>query len=302
MKNHRLLFSFLLTAASIYLAFPSTAQTQSNLPTRLSSNTAGQQILLPDWQRISFSQMPPIPKSCSIKINGFSRQWNTGDTPDKYLTLGDIDEALKPQLFSLNNIANTTNNHQIGAYTLSSFPLLGKQSIQYLTKIVPNLGETSTVKIPAIASLIKSKFLQINLNAPLSNLISQNPSLGKLKLKQIDLSSYTIADIPNIDAVQISKFAGWQNTLIKDVPGLNYVPLASFPLPLTETGSKVARIDFIWGGSEKRRQRTVSGSDVAGFSVPCSGQKYPYIELDDLENVGRTRRDEFEGSSWISGK
>jgi hypothetical protein len=94
-------FSLFFTITSIYS--PSLAQSQTNLPTRLISNDMGRQILLPDWQRISFSQMPPIQKSGSIKINGFSRQWKAGDTPDKYLTLGDIDEALKPQLFSLSN-------------------------------------------------------------------------------------------------------------------------------------------------------------------------------------------------------
>jgi hypothetical protein len=294
MKNHRLLFSFLFATASIYSAFPSIAQTQSNLPTRLSSNAAGQQILLPDWQKISFNQMPPIQKSGSINANGLSRQWNAGDTPDKYLTLGDIDEALKPQLFSLSNLNSNAN--------LTKFPLFGKQSLQHLVKIVPNLGEANTTQIKPIASLIKSKAPQINLNTSLSNLLAQNPELGKLKLNQINLSSYTISDIPNLDAVKLSKFTGWQNTLIKDIPGLNTVPLASFPRPLTETGNKIARIDAIWGTAEKLRQRTVSGSDVVGFSVPCSGQKCPHIELDDLENSGRNIRGKFEGSSWISGK
>ncbi len=303
MKVGQLTFSLFFAIASIYATSPSSAQTQINLPTRFTSDTTGQQILLPDWQRISFSQMPPIQKSGSINTNGLSRQWNVGDTPDKYLTLGDIDAALKPQLFSLANIANTTDNQKINTYSLGNFLLLGKQSLQHLAKIVPNLGESNVVKIRPIAALIKSKSPQININTPLSNLLSQNPSLGKLQLKQIDLSSYTIADIPNLDVVQISKFAGWQNTLIKDVPGLNTVPLASYPLPLTESGGgKVARIDAIWSTAEKRRQRTISGSDVAGFSVPCSGQKCPYIELDDLENSGRNIRGKFEGSSWISGK
>jgi hypothetical protein len=300
MKIGRLIFSFFFTTATIYVTSPSTAQTQPNLPNRLMPLATGKQTLLPDWQRISFSQMPSIQKSGSIKINGFSRQWKAGDTPDKYLTLGDIDEALKPQLFSLSNIANTINSPNTS--TLDNFPLLGKQNLQRLAEIVPDLGNTTTAKIPAIASLLKSKYPQININTSLSNLLSQNPELGKLKLNQINLSSYTIADIPNLDAVQLSKFTGWQNTLIKDIPGLNTVPLASFPLPLTESSNNIARIDFIWGTAEKRRQRTVSGSDVAGFSVPCSGQKCPHIELDDLENSGRNIRGKFEGSSWISGK
>ncbi len=302
MKVGQLIFSLFFATASIYATSPSSAQTQINLPTRFTSDTTGQQILLPDWQRISFNQMPPIQKSGSIKINGLSRQWNAGDTPDKYLTLGDIDEALKPQLFSLANIASTSNSSDVNAYTLKKFPLLGNQTLQHLVEIVPNLGEANTTQIKPIAALIKSKYPQTNTNSSLSNLLSQNTVIGQLKLNQINLSPYTISDIPNIDAVQLSKFAGWQNTLIKDVPGLNTVPLASYPLSLTESGGKVARIDAIWGTAEKRRQRTVSGSDVAGFSVPCSGQKCPYIELDDLENVGRTRRSKFEGSSWISGK
>jgi hypothetical protein len=300
MKIGRLIFSLFFTTATIYTTSPSTAQTQPNLPTRLMPLTTGKQILLPDWQRISFSQMPRIQKSGSIKINGFSRQWKAGDTPDKYLTLADIDEALKSQLFSLSNIANTI--HFPNTSTLDKFSLLGKQTVQNLAIIVPNLGETITAKIPAVASLLKSKYPLTNTNNSLFNLLSQNPELGKLKLNQINLSSYTISDIPNLDAVQLSKFTGWQNTLIKDIPGLNAVPLASFPLPLTESGNTFARIDFIWGTSEKRRQRTVSGSDVAGFSVPCSGQKCPHIELDNLENSGRNIRGKFEGSSWISGK
>jgi hypothetical protein len=178
MKIGRLIFSLFFTTAKIYTTSPSTAQTQPNLPTRLMPLATGKQTLLPDWQRISFSQMPSIQKSGSIKINGFYRQWKAGYTPDKYLTLGDIDEALKPQLFSLNNIANTINTPNTS--TLDKFPLLGKQNFQQLAEIVPNLGETTTAKIPAIASLLKSKYPQTNINNSLSNLLPQNPELGKL--------------------------------------------------------------------------------------------------------------------------
>lgn len=302
MKIGRFIFSLFLATTSIYLTSPSPAQNQPNLPNRLISNTTGKQILLPDWQRISFSKMPPIQESGSIKINGLSRKWNAGDTPDKYLTLGDIEPALKPELFSLSNIAQIINYPDLNTFTLDKFPLLGKQTLQHLAEIVPRLSETNTAQIPALAALLKAKYPQTNINTSLSNLLSQNPALGNLKLNQIDLSSYTISDIPNLDAVQLSQFINWQNTLIKDIPGLNTVPLASFPLPLRESGNTFARIDFIWGTAEKRRQRTVSGSDVPGFSVPCSGQKCPYIELDDLENSGRNIRGKFEGSSWISGK
>ncbi|NJL64308.1 MAG: hypothetical protein HC903_23940 [Methylacidiphilales bacterium] len=211
MKIGRFIFSLFFITATIYVQSPSIAQNQSNLPTRLIPLDTGKQILLPDWQRISFSQIPAIQKNGSIKINGFSRQWNTGDTPDKYLTLGDIDEALKPQLFSLSNIANTAKSRDFSTYTLNQLPLLGKQTIQDLAEIVPNLGRNNTAQIKPIAALIKSKYPQTNINTSLSNLLSQNPELGKLKLNQIDLSSYKISDIPNLDEVQLSKFVGWQN-------------------------------------------------------------------------------------------
>ncbi len=301
------IFSYLTN----FFSLPSPAQSQINLPTRIIPSAIGKQVLLPDWQRISFSKMPPIQKSGLIKIDGFDRQWNSGDTPDKYLTLGDIDKALKPDLLSLSNITKIINYPDSDTFTLDSFPLLGKQTLQHLAEVVPNLEQTNTAQIPPIAALVKAKYPETDINTPLSNLVAQKPALGKLKLNQIDLSSYIISDIPNLNAVQLSNFADWENTLIKDIPGLNAVPLASYPVPLAELGNAmlplgaahaIARIDFIWGTAEKRRQRTVSGSDVAGFSVPCEGQKCPYIELDDLENSGRNIRGKFEGRSWISGK
>ena len=266
----------LLASISIY-SNPSSAQSQTNLPTR-TLPLEGNIVLLPDWQRISFKQMPAIQNGGSIKVNGLARKWNAGDTPDEYLILGDIEEALKPQLLRLSNI---TDNNNLDTLTLDKFPLLGEQTVQNLVEVIPNLGQTNTAKILPIATLLKTESPQTNINTSLTKLLSQNPTLGNLKLNQIDLSTYTIFDIPNLDAVRLSNFKGWENALVKDIPGLNAVPLASFPLPLTESGNTVARIDFIWGRAEKRRQRTVSGSDVAGFSVPCEGENCPNIELDD---------------------
>ncbi|QIR37268.1 hypothetical protein HCG51_11455 [Tolypothrix sp. PCC 7910] len=302
MKIFRFLSLLLLTILTSIFSPLTSAQHQPNLPARAISISTGKQILIPDWQRISFTKMPPIQESGLIKIDGFYRKWNAGDTPDKYLTLGDIETVLKPQLFSLSNIANIINYPDENTVTFDSFPLVGQQTLQHLAQIVPNLSATNTATIKPVAALLKATYPQININTSLATLLSQNPTLGSLKLNQINLSSYKISDIPNLDTVQLSNFTLWQNALIKDIPRLNAVPLAYFPVPIAEVGNAIARIDFIWGTDEKRRQRTVSGSDVAGFSVPCSGQKCPYIELDDLEDSGRTIRGEFEGRSWISGK
>jgi hypothetical protein len=262
-----------------------------NLPTRLMSAVTDSQFLLPDWQRISFGMMPPIQESGAINTGEFSRQWKAGQTPDRYLTLDDIESALRPDLLSLSAITKTVSNLDLKTVALDSFPLVGEQTLQHLTDVVPNLGQISAELLPPIAVLLKANSAQTDFSTPLSTLLDQNPAWGKLKLNEIDLLSYAIADIPNIDAVQLGQFQGWQNTLIADVPALNALPLASFPVPLSEVGNAVARIDTIWGRGEKRRHRTVSGSDAAGFSVKCESQECPYIELDDLENSGRNARD-----------
>ncbi|MCL1475112.1 M23 family peptidase [Argonema antarcticum A004/B2] len=257
------------------------------------------QVLLPDWQRISFGSMPPIQESGSFTSEGNTRTWSAGQTPARYLTLLDIQSALRPDLLSLDNIVK---NLDFKTIPITSFPLLGQQSIKHLIDIVPSLGQFTVKQVLPIAALLSQKGLISDNGMTLSTLLAQNPNLGELKLNQIDLSEYVIADIPNIESVQLGQFSGWQDTLIADVPALNALPLASFPVPLTELGNAVARIDFIWGKAEQKRLRTISGSDVAGFSVPCQGQQCPHIELDDLENSGRNSRGEFEGRSWISGK
>lgn len=274
---------------------------ESSLPTRLmsSESATAPPVLLPDWQRISFGRMPPIQQSGAINIDGTSRTWKAGQTPDQYMKLGDLQEALRPDLLSLNNIVK---NSDFKSIPIDSFPLLGQQTLKHLVNVVPSLGQLSANQVPPIAALLSEKGAIAENATSLSSLLSQNPAVGNLKLNEVDLSPYTLADIPGIESVQLGQLQGWQDTLIADVPELNALPLADFPVPLTELGNAVARIDFIWGKAEKQRNRTVSGSDVAGFSVKCQGQECPYIELDDLENSGRNIRGEFEGRSWISGK
>ncbi|BAZ11393.1 hypothetical protein NIES4071_32190 [Calothrix sp. NIES-4071] len=173
-------------------------QPKNDLPTRLLATSTATNALLPDWSRISFSTMPPISESGSIKVDGIERKWRQGDTPDKYLTLGDVDEALQPDLLSLNAIAQTLNYPDLDTFTVDSFPLLGQQTLEELVNIVPTLEQVSPAQVPPIAKLLQTKSPQTNLNSPLREIVVPNSTVGKLKLNQIDLSSYTIADIPHI--------------------------------------------------------------------------------------------------------
>lgn len=123
-----------------------------------------------------------------------------------------------------------------------------------------------------------------------------------MKLGEINLSEFSISSIPNLDAVQLQQFTGWMNSNVSDIPGLGQVPLGAMPNPITEIGNLVMRIDVVHGPTENRRNNTISGSDVQGFSVPCTEKDCAYLELDDLENAGRSDRSKLEGKQWISGK
>lgn len=100
---------------------PASARTidDGSLPTQIleiagsQSGLPATQVLLPDWNRISLSQMPGISRSGSIdgkpysQMLGYdlSRRWSAGMTPDQYLKLGDISQALQAEVFSPGAIA-----------------------------------------------------------------------------------------------------------------------------------------------------------------------------------------------------
>ncbi|BAZ33914.1 hypothetical protein NIES4074_64280 (plasmid) [Cylindrospermum sp. NIES-4074] len=302
-----------------------------NLPTRIvevanpQSRLPATKVLLPDWSRISLSQLPGISQSGAIDGSPYSqalgydlsRTWNVGMTPDQYLKLGDISEALQTEEFSLQAIARSAlyesialrtvpeanadiNSIDLNKIALSEFPLIGEQTLSHLAQVVPGLAQTEVNALAPIATLLKSKGIAAS-NLTLSQVLAQY-EVGQMKLEEIDLSKFSISSIPNLDAVPIQDFTNWMNSFVKDIPGLGQVPLASMPNPITEIGNLVMRIDGVYGPAENRRNNTISGSDVQGFSLPCTQKDCAYLELDDLENAGRSDRSLLEGKQWISGK
>ncbi|MGA9381766.1 MAG: M23 family peptidase [Phormidium sp.] len=315
------IFGLVLIISSLFHA-PNHAVTQTivertQLPTRIlqiphvsrEGNPTSVNALVPDWTQISFSQMPAINQSGSFsgqehtQAVGYdlSRTWTAGQTPDQYLMLGDISEALQPELLSIGTIAQQTNLN-LDQVALSAFSLVGKQTLDQLVKAVPVLGQFKVQDIAPIARLLSTKTADNWSDRTLAQVLNSNPQLGQLKLEEIDLSQYSISSIPNLDSTQLAAFSNWQSTLVKDVPGLNVLPLSNFPNPVAELGNLVMRIDAIYGNAERRRTNTISGSDVQGFSVNCQQNDCAYIELDDIENSGRNARGTLEGKQWISGK
>jgi hypothetical protein len=296
---------YLWLCLSIILALSSKnliwADKACGFPTVLLPVVGGEEIVVPDWSQISFSQLPPIVSSGEAQINGQIRTWQQGQTPDQYLSLGDIQE-LSPHLASLDYIFTNSSGLSLKSLSFNDFPLVGEQTIAHLAAIIPDLGITDVADIEPIANLVASNCEPASLSATINQALNSCSPLANLPLNAADLSAFTLDSIPNLDLVPLGNFTNWHEQLISEIPGLRDLPLGFFRDPLNPTGDGVARIDAVWGPTEARRLRSVSGSDRIGFEHPCTGGNCSYIELDDLEAVGRTVRGEFEGKSWIWGQ
>ncbi len=267
------------------------------------------QVKLPDWERITLEDFPAVNRGGSIssEFNTYvgydlSREWLAGDSLVDILKLGDVEEAFAVQNFSIKEIAELTGL-DTNSIALSSFELVKGQSLEELVESIPGLGQKRVGQIEPIAKLIKNKLGYGFDDTKLESLVEFNSLTGKLKLGEIDLSEYSIDAIPGLKDILLGKFEGWENTLIRGIPGLAQVPLSQMPNPLSNRGMPVMRIDAIWSDAESNRNRTVSGSYEDGFDVPCTeGSRCPYIELDDLEQSGSSWRLPTEGKQWIIGR
>jgi hypothetical protein len=307
------LWSVVAVLCAMLTASPASA---SELPTRVwdlgITNDQGSpvQVLLPNWDQISFNELPRIDQAGAI--NGqqwtsqlgydISRSWQAGSRLPEILKLGDISPALQAELLSGDAIGQRTSTDVNGA-SLSSFPLANWQTLRHLVEVVPELGQKTAAEVLPIKELLQQKanLDQLSLDQPLSALV-QNDAIGQLHLDQIDTSSFKVGDIPNLSSVQLAQFEKWGNAFINQVPQLQNLPLNRYPKSVTTIGSTVMRIDMIYGSTENQRTNTISGSYQQGFSVPCTIRDCAYLELDDMETSGRTQRSSLEGKQWISGR
>lgn len=264
------------------------------------------EIKLPNWDQISFDDFPGtiqggfIPDDYNSLVGyDLSRVWAAGDLLSSFMKLGDFQEAFSIQDFSAEDILNITG-FDPDNISLESFPLVGDQTLEELVNAIPDLGSLQISDIEPVADLLFSEGLDFD-GLTLDSVIDFNPNIADLKLEGIDLSGYSIEDIPGLEDVQLEDFARWENAYIDEIPLLSKVPLSKMPIGLSNATMPVMRIDAVWSGAEASRLDSVSGSYEEGFSVSCD-QECPYIELDDLEGSGADIRFLTEGKQWISGR
>lgn len=262
--------------------------------------------LLPNFNEISFqdfdsfSEGGEIPSDFNDLVGrDVSRQFSAGDNVEDVLQLGDLGTSLAPEEFSLNDInERILEPNDFSTLSLSGFSLIEEQTLLNLVDAIPELGTREAEDIEPIRELLEQE--GISTDRDLNDLVS-DPSIADLELGSIDLENFSIDSIPNLTDTELANFENFESSEISEVPGLSQVPLADFPLEIPISGSFVARVDFVWGGAESKRFRTISGSYVDGFQVPCQSN-CEYLELDDIENVGAIIQSPFEGKQWIAGR
>jgi hypothetical protein len=235
------------------------------------------------------------------------------------LRLGDVSEALAIEQLSLGQVSQIAG-YDPSQLSLQSFPLITSQGINQLVEVVPNLGDFKLQDVsPLQALFLEKKFPESMLNDSLLSVLQTVPEFGELTLDDLSsamMGKFSLTDIPNVEVIPIGSYRGWASTAIAQIPGLSQVPLSSMPIGLSAVEGVIARIDMVYGPAENRRRNTITGSYQVGFRARCPDDgllrnpadspvkpaKCAYLELDDLENQGRSGQGEFEGKQWISGK
>lgn len=294
MKNFKLLC--ILFIFYYFWVGSTTAQNTENVEVKL----------LPNFNEISFDDFDTFSESGAIgtEYNEFvgrdlSREFEAGDNVEDVLQLGDLEASLAPQEFTLNDINDRLqepNNFSI--LPLSEFSLIEGQTLENLVEAVSGLGQEQAEDIEPVNALLEQE--GISTDEKLDTLI-EDQSIADLELGSIDLENFSIDSIPNLTDAELENFEDYEQSVISEVPGLSEVPLGNYPNGIPLSGTSIARIDFVWGGAESKRDRTISGSYVEGFQVRCDSN-CEYLELDDIENIGSAIQSPFEGRQWIAGR
>ena len=306
------MFMFKTVLATLALLVTSTTKGLTNpFPPVPSMRLSNEVKLLPDFSSMSLFDLGMLEEAGSLgsEFNSYadydlSRIWNRGDTLDRVLKLGDVEDKIAPQDFLVGDIFQLSRlQTDFLQLPLSSFPLLERQTLSELVTAIPDLGNAYVHQVAPIETLIQEQFPGYDYRGRQLSQIALQQNFGSLSLDMLSsdqLDGFTLQQIPNIEQAQLGDFADWKSAFFSEIPGLAQVPLADYPDPISNLGTFVARIDWVWSSAESDRSRTISGSYLEGFSVPCQTQ-CAHLELDDVENSGQVVGLPFEGSQWISG-
>lgn len=271
-------------------------------PTEPVTTMTLQNTQLPDWNQITFSNLPGIEQGGSFEAPPDvarqlkydpSRIWYSGQTPDQYTKLGDFQDSFKLQNFNLQTIASKTGL-DLSGIRLKDFGIMKLQTLGSLTEAISPLLDLTLQQVKPVLDLLKSQLTtDFNPNQTIGQLLQQSPILKELEFNQLPLDKYGLDSIPGLDSTPVAAFKDWQGVNVNQIPGLPNVPFSQFPGPANPVGADVGIFDVAFATPEQQRERTISGSDVEGFNVRCN-KECSHVELSGNAKV--------LGRQWVSGK
>lgn len=279
-SRHKLLAILTAIAVTLCALIP---QQATSLPT------------VPDLNSISFGTLR-IESSGSftapsevINTLGYdpSQSWYEGESIAEFLTLDGF-PGLALGGLTLSDIGQLTS-FDLTKLPLSDFGLLSWQTISSVVSAIPELANYRIADIPPIADVLRVSGVGFAPENTIADILRER-SLAALSLSAIDLSRYSLANLPGLETVPLEHFRNWERSTISQVPGLSGIPLGTL-FNRSSTSTSVALVDIVFGSEEKNRIYTVSGSYQEGFDVPCE-RDCAHIELGEP----------FLGWQWISGK
>ncbi len=250
----------------------------------------------PDWRRITFSRLGGIAEGGELISNpswdravgySLSRSWNAGDSPAQFLKLGDFQDSLGE--LTLDYILENSLT-EIDSIPLSTFGMIENMTINDLVEAIPELRNLRVRDVEPILALVGSNYSSVRIE----NLL--NSRLGNKSFDELDLSEFTLDDIPNLSSTELSEFENWQNTFVDQVPGLwdlalGYVFGLVSGADIRITPGLIGIVDIAFGTAESKVSNTITGSYQEGFEVSCS-EDCAHAELGNWSL----------GKQWISGK
>ncbi|WP_013334821.1 hypothetical protein [Gloeothece verrucosa] len=236
-----------------------------------------------------FACFGPIELSGGGQYGGFERSWQAGEPIGEILTLGDL-ENFGVGKFRLSDMI-TKGGGNFNSISIGQFPLIASQKLKDLVPLL-GLNNMPASQFPGLESMPK--------DMTLSQALEQNLLLGDSPLTSLNIGGKPLSAIPGLYNLSLSSLPGWNNQKLAQVPFFESIPLSKMPIPLITNNTGIFRIDAL-RNQEGPQQRTISGSDLQGWNVACSGN-CDYVELDDPENIGSSVSLPPEGVRWISGK
>ncbi|NJL51043.1 MAG: hypothetical protein HC930_00465 [Hydrococcus sp. SU_1_0] len=290
----------------------------------------------PDFSSITFRSLGSFSESGFISGDydryagyGLGRQWYRGDAVIDVLKLGDIDDSFGVGRLKLGEIV-VKSARQPSDVTLDQFGFIKNQTVASFIKANPRLKERLIQDVPPLADAIalmygdrgsallelparilieneqKKLFTEFSLNKNVKNLAQTKPpkfDVSEFEMGNLDLSKYSLESVEGIGDSFVEDYEDWKDEHLSDIEGLADISFDDFPNPIATTLAFISRVDAIWSDAqgEIKPGQSVSGSNQAGYAVPCQ-QNCAHIELDDLENSGRDIRWISEGRRWMLGK